>query len=213
MNVKVCGITTVAQLEQLENAGADFAGLIFYEGSKRYVVPHLEKTAAQVKKLGIKKIGVFVNAAYETIIRAIDQYGLYAVQLHGDESDEFCLELIDKAKVIKVFRVSDKSSVNDLTVPFENVCHYFLFDTATKEYGGSGKQFDWNILQNAIINKPFILSGGIGPADVDKITAFEHSQFYGVDVNSCFETAPGIKNLPAVEEFIKSVKKAKNQLV
>ncbi len=209
MKVKVCGITTLEQLVHLKDAGADYAGLIFYEGSKRFVVPHLANKAAEVKEVGIKKIGVFVNADYDTIIKAINDYGLYAVQLHGDETDEFCLELMDKVEVIKVFRLSGINNINNLTAPFENVCHYFLFDTETKEYGGSGKQFDWNILQNAIINKPFFLSGGIGPDDVDKLNAFEHSQFYGVDVNSCFEKGPGIKNMTAVQDFINNINRYK----
>jgi phosphoribosylanthranilate isomerase len=197
--IKVCGITTLEQMQQLD---VDYAGMIFYEGSKRFVGDRLKKQKSEISKLAIKKVGVFVNADYETIVKAIEDYGLAAVQLHGDETDEFCLELMDKVKVIKVFRISDEQNIDELVNPFQNVCHYFLFDRDTKAYGGSGKQFNWNMLKNARINKPFFLSGGIGLEDIDKLKTFQHPYLYAVDVNSRFEIEPGVKDMMKVQQFV-----------
>ncbi len=112
----------------------------------------------------IKKIGVFVNEDFEMIKKIIDDYNLYAVQLHGDETKEFCFELMNNTKVIKVFRLKGEENIDQLVQPFQNACHYYMFDTANsisperrekEEYGGTGRKFNWNILQNAKINKPF----------------------------------------------------------
>ena len=205
MKVKVCGITSLEQLQQLQQIGVDYAGLIFYEGSKRYAANKLANQKSEIKKSGIKKVGVFVNADYQTILNAIEDYGLGAVQLHGDETGEFCLGLMDKVEVIKVFRVAGEEQIGKLIEPFQNVCHYFLFDTDTKSYGGSGQQFDWTVLQNAEVNKPFFLSGGIGLEDAEKVKAFHHPYLYAVDVNSRFETEPGVKDLKKVQEFINAI--------
>lgn len=205
MKIKVCGITTLGQMQQLQQLGVDYAGMIFYEGSKRFVADRLVGQQAEISGLAIKKVGVFVNADYEKIIRAIGQYGLSAVQLHGDETDEFCLELMDKVKVIKVFRVTGDCDIDALTEPFQNVCHYFLFDTDTKVYGGSGKQFNWAVLENAIINKPFFLSGGIGLEDAETLNAFRHPYLHAVDVNSRFETEPGVKDMEKLQLFVNAL--------
>ena len=201
MKLKVCGIKTVQQLEALSEMEVDYAGIIFYEGSKRYAGKVLADQKNKVKEIDIKKVGVFVNAEFETIIKAIEDYGLYAVQLHGDETDEFCLELMGKAKVIKAIRVEKEEYIESMTTLFERACDYFLFDTETKDYGGSGKQFDWNVLTSSKINKPFFLSGGIGLEDVKKINAFHHPFLYALDINSKFETEPGIKDLKSVQQF------------
>ena len=202
MKIKVCGITQLEQLQQLQELGVDYAGMIFFEGSKRYAGEALKDDREAIRSLAIKRVGVFVNTELEVIQQAIADYGLSAVQLHGDETDEFCLELMDKVKVIKVFRIGGEVAIDALTEPFLNVCHYFLFDTDTSSYGGSGKQFDWSVLQEASIGKPFFLSGGIGPADVEKVKIFQHPFFYVVDVNSRFETEPGVKDMEKVKQFI-----------
>ncbi len=161
MKIKVCGITSVDQLIQLHELGADYAGLIFYEGSKRFVANKIQNETYGFQNTDIKKIGIFVNADFDTILNTIKEYGLYAVQLHGDETDEFCMELMDIIKVIKVFRISDQKNIDELIEPFLNVCDYFMFDTAPVQqqndnnYGGAGKKFDWNILKKENINKPF----------------------------------------------------------
>jgi phosphoribosylanthranilate isomerase len=206
MKIKVCGITQLTQLQQLQNMDVDYAGLIFYKGSKRFAEPGLGSSLAQMRDVNIKKIGVFVNEEMEKIEQTINDYGLSAVQLHGDETDEFCMDLMDKVEVIKVFRIGDGADVEALIEPFQNACHYFLFDTDTASFGGSGKQFNWDMLQRVKIDKPFFLSGGIGPDDVAKVKGFHHPNLYALDINSRFETEPGIKDLDRTATFIKALK-------
>jgi len=212
MKIKVCGITSVDQLIQLHELGADYAGLIFYEGSKRFVANKIQKETYGFQNTDIKKIGIFVNADFDTILNAIKDYGLYAVQLHGDETDEFCMELMDQTKVIKVFRIVDEQNIDALVEPFQNVCDYFMLDNAPVQlqkdnnYGGTGKKFDWKILKKATINKPFFLSGGIGEDDAEKIKNLNHPFLFAIDINSRFEIAPGVKNISKVQNFIKQIR-------
>lgn len=207
MNVKVCGITTVEQLQQLQQLGADYAGLIFYEKSKRYAWKKLQEQKSKIQNLTIRKVGVFVNADMEFLKSCIRDFGLAAVQLHGDETPAYCEALQNEAAVIKVFRIGEETkTVNDLIEPFQDVCEYYLFDTDTAGYGGSGKRFDWTILENTTVNKPFFLSGGIGLEAINNLKGFQHPHFYAVDINSRFETAPGIKDMQKVELFINAFK-------
>lgn len=201
MKIKVCGITSLQQLKTLGDLGIDYAGMILYEKSKRFPGVLQEEEKMAIKKTPIAKVGVFVNASFETIAQAVDDLGLKAVQLHGDESPELCRELQKLVTVIKVFPIGGSESIQEMVKPFEDVCAYFLFDTQSQDYGGSGQQFDWQILQQAEIGKPFFLSGGIGPDDVDQIKAFHHPYFYGVDLNSRFETRPGLKDINQVKIF------------
>jgi phosphoribosylanthranilate isomerase len=205
MKIKVCGITTFEQMQALQELGVDYAGMIFYEQSKRYIGNKVNSQLSIANSLSIAKVGVFVNAEMEVVQQAVNDYGLTAVQLHGDETDEFCLDLMDKVEVIKVFRIADQQDLDSLVAPFQEVCHYYLFDTDTTAYGGSGKQFDWQVLAKAAINKPFFLSGGIGLDDVEKLKAFQHPYFYAVDVNSRFEISPGVKDMDLVAHFIKEL--------
>jgi phosphoribosylanthranilate isomerase len=174
MQIKVCGITSFTQLKQLEDLNADFTGLIFYPLSKRYISGHLEHDQQNIRDLQIKKIGVFVNQTQAVIEKAIRDYDLYAVQLHGDETVEFCKELMNKAMVIKVFRLAESDNIDALIAPFMEACHYFLFDTDTEGYGGSGKKFNWELIQHASIKKPFFLSGGIGAGDIESCLFITH---------------------------------------
>ncbi len=202
MRIKVCGITSVEQMQQLQALGVEFAGLIFYEKSARYAGDKLQDHKEEIKHCAIRKVGVFVNAELETIRTAIADYGLSAVQLHGDESAMLCKALMDEVHVIKVFRMGDEEELHDRVVAFEDACHYYLFDTDTKGYGGSGRSFDWTVLERAQVNKSFFLSGGIGPDDVEKIKAFKHPCLYAIDVNSRFETEPGLKNMDLLKHFV-----------
>lgn len=213
MKVKVCGISEVKQMEQLQQLGVDYAGIIFYEGSRRFAGQKLQGKKQEIRNIEIKKIGVFVNADIEVILTAVADYDLYAVQLHGDEPVAFCQNLKESTRIIKVFRIAQQQDLNSVVEPFQNSCDYFMFDTSPPPafngntvYGGTGKKFDWNILQSAIIGKPFFLSGGIKPADVEDIKAFHHDQLYAVDINSGFEVEPGIKDLDKVEVFANKLK-------
>lgn len=206
MRIKVCGITQMEQLRQLESMSVDFAGIIFYEKSKRFIGHKLEGHASQIKVLPIKKVGVFVNAYAATIKKAVDTYGLAYVQLHGDETPDFCTELNDMVPVIKAFRIGRNENIEQQLKSYSAGCSYFLFDTDSKEYGGTGKKFNWSVLEHLDIQHPFFLSGGIGPEDVAAIRAFHHPAFFAIDVNSCFETAPGVKNLDKVKDFVAALK-------
>jgi phosphoribosylanthranilate isomerase len=204
MRVKVCGNTSVDQLKQLNEMGFDYVGLIFYERSPRYVLNKLNWEEVKNLELAIKKVGVFVNATEEEIIIQIKNFNLDAVQLHGDETPLFCKHISDQVNVIKAFRINNnEQNIDRLISPFEEFCDYYLFDTGgTGKYGGTGEKFNWELLNENKINKPFFLSGGISLNDVDKIKAFKHPFFYGIDINSKFETEPGIKDIVSVKQFV-----------
>jgi phosphoribosylanthranilate isomerase len=203
MNIKVCGITTVKQLQQLEGLNIDFAGFIFDQNSPRYVGDKLAGAELQNADFDIKKVGVFVNPSYSDVLDAIDNYGLDVVQLHGEETPEFCRDINEDLEVIKVFHINESvTSIDDLVAPYDDACDYYLFDTKTNDAkGGTGKQFDWSVIAKSKIEKPFFLCGGIGVADLAKIKAFKHPDFYGVDINSKVEKAPGEKDMALVLQF------------
>ena len=210
MNIKVCGITQFKQLQQLEALNIDYAGLIFYKESPRYVGNKI--TGKQIKDadFDIKKVGVFVDPGYSELLDAIDEYGLDIVQLHGNETPELCEELSAEVEVIKAFRIpGDKSiDIDEMVADYDAVCDYYLFDTAglKESFGGTGQQFDWGILKKAKIEKPFFLSGGIGSDDAAKVKAFKHPDFFAVDVNSKFELSPGLKDMAAILKFLQGFK-------
>jgi phosphoribosylanthranilate isomerase len=210
MNIKVCGITQFKQLQQLEALNIDYAGLIFYKDSPRYMGDKI--TGKQVKDadFDIKKVGVFVDPGYSELLDAIDEYGLDIVQLHGNEKPEMCEELSAEVEVIKAFRIAGEKSIDidEMVADYDAVCDYYLFDTAglKESFGGTGQQFNWGVLKKAKIEKPFFLSGGIGPDDAQKIKAFKHPDFFAIDVNSKFEMAPGLKDMAAILKFLQAFK-------
>ncbi len=209
MNIKVCGITQFKQLQQLEALNIDYAGLIFYKDSPRYMADKILSKEIKQADFDLKKVGVFVNPSYSDLLDAIDDYGLDIVQLHGNETPELCEELSAEVEVIKAFRIEDSSvNIDKLVEPYDAVCDYYLFDTAglKESFGGTGKQFDWSILKKAKIEKPFFLSGGIGPGDAEKVKSFNHPDFFAIDVNSKFEISPGIKDMAAILKFLQAFK-------
>lgn len=193
-------------MQALQQLKVDYAGLIFYPKSARYAGEKLAENKEEIRNIEIKKVGVFVNAGIEEVKRGIKDFDLAAVQLHGDESPEFCKSLMPETQVIKVFRVGKGKSLKEEMEPFKETCHYYLFDTDTKMYGGSGKSFNWKLLENIEMEKPFFLSGGIGPQDVSKIKMFQNPFLAVVDINSRFETSPGVKDMNAVAQFVNSLK-------
>jgi len=210
MNIKVCGITQFKQLQQLEALNIDYAGLIFYKDSPRYMGDKI--TGKQIKDadFDIKKVGVFVDPGYSELLDAIDEYGLDIVQLHGNETPELCEELSAEVEVVKAFRIpGDKAiDIDEMVADYDAVCDFYLFDTAglKESFGGTGQQFDWGVLKKAKIEKPFFLSGGIGPDDAAKVKAFSHPDFFAIDVNSKFELSPGLKDMAAVLKFLQALK-------
>ena len=200
MNIKVCGITDMKQLQQLDGLDIDFAGLIFYPESPRYVVGKLSPKEVKKADFDLRKTGVFVNPEMIEVLDAIDEYGLQVVQLHGDESPDMCGDLSAEVEVIKAFRIRGDENIDELVAPYDGVCDYYLFDTGglNESFGGTGQQFNWSILSGARIEKPFFLSGGIGLEDLPRIKAFKHPDFFGIDVNSKLEISPGVKDMSKV---------------
>lgn len=209
MKIKVCGITNINQFHQLALMDIDYAGFIFYKGSPRYVAGKINPAALNSTHNRIKKVGVFVNEAVDVILETAAEYSLDVVQLHGDESPELCKHLNQHLKLIKAFRINNENEHNlaTLTQPYANCCDHFLFDAGINNaFGGTGMQFNWNVLQQAAITKPFFLSGGIDLADIKKIKAFGHPNLYAADINSRFEISPGFKDMKRVAEFANTLK-------
>ncbi|MBS1627127.1 MAG: phosphoribosylanthranilate isomerase [Bacteroidetes bacterium] len=210
MRVKVCGMTKVEQVQQLNKLNIEFCGFIFYEKSKRYVLNHLSASSIKKIKGKINKVGVFVNANEDDILKTVDACGLYLVQLHGDETPKQCEKISSYITTIKAFRIGDDENVLWKIKDYADVCDMFLFDTKAADYGGTGKQFNWNILNELNIDKPFFLSGGIGPNDIEKLKEFSKNtvakNLLAVDINSKFEISYGVKDINLIEKFVNSVK-------
>jgi phosphoribosylanthranilate isomerase len=221
MKIKVCGMTDLDQLHQLGELGVEFDCFIFYSKSPRYVVRH-GLHGADVKKAKLKpyKVGVFVDASYDEIMKAVDDYGLDMVQLHGHETPYECSKISDYIHVIKAFRFMENDHVQWMIKDFYNDADMFLFDTGVPVsmperedknlYGGTGRKFNWNRLRGLDIGKPFFLSGGIEPTDAGLVKEFTRDpvakDLLVIDVNSRFELAPGIKDLSKVKQFICELK-------
>lgn len=208
MKIKLCGNTDLEQLKELNDLPIDYAGLIFYPQSPRCILEKLSGKDFKKSAVSVTKVGVFVNASEEEIMKQVDAYGLEMVQLHGDETASFCNRISDQIKVIKAFRITDfEANADWLVQEYEEVCDYYLFDKGSAGlYGGTGQKFNWNLLKNSKIGKPFFLSGGIERNDAKALKEFTHPFFYGVDVNSRFETSPGIKDMELIKEFAKELK-------
>ena len=202
-------MTDIDQVSMLGDMGVSFSGFIFYPRSPRYVLRHL--TTSQIKKENrVNKVGVFVNSSEEEVLRMVDECRLQMVQLHGDESPRVCDRLAGYVTVIKAFRLGENEDIPWLVRPYLDCCDMFLFDTMGAGYGGTGKKFDWNVLSEATIGKPFFLSGGIEPGDEEELLRFAESpvarDLFAVDINSKFETSPGIKNMDLVRQFVNRLK-------
>lgn len=223
MKLKVCGMKYRDNINAVAKLQPDYMGFIFYDKSSRFFdaeIPELPKD--------IKKTGVFVNEDLEVVTEKIKQHDLYAVQLHGNESPEYCTKLReffhsalnlesrnynemlnqvehDKSiEVIKVFSIKDEFNF-EILKPYEGIVDYFLFDTKGKLPGGNGYTFDWDVLKNYPSTTPYFLSGGIGLNEIKKIKEFKNNPVskycYAIDVNSKFEIEPGLKDIKELKEF------------
>lgn len=200
MYIKVCGLTDGRNIREVEESGADLFGFIFHNNSPRCVreVPsHLPP--------GASRVGVFVDRDESAILASAREFGLGNIQLHGSESPGLCLRLRDRGfRVIKAFGVGQEGLTGKWQ-EYTGCCDMFLFDTMTASAGGSGRSFDWNALDTYTGETPFLLSGGIGPESAERLKNFRHTRLAGYDLNSRFETAPGIKDAQAIGKFIKSL--------
>ena len=201
-------MTKLEQLRELDALGVEFAGLIFYPRSPRYVGKFpLSAGDVRKEKLNINRVGVFVNADADDVLRAVDEWRLHMVQLHGDESAKYCEHIGNHVTTVKAFRVGPDENIAWKIHPYRDAVDMFLFDSIGVNYGGNGSQFDWELLASVDIGKPYFLSGGIGPQDAETVRAFAGRQpdLFALDVNSRFETAPGVKDMRLVEAFKKEV--------
>lgn len=207
MIIKVCGMREPGNIQALELLGIDWMGLIFWPRSKRYV-----SEVPSYLPRHIKRVGVFVDAGLDDIRQHIADYRLDLIQLHGQEQPALA-EALKPLPVIKAFNIASADDLRQ-TEAFEGIADYFLFDTRKPledtggwhPPGGTGEQFDWRVLTAYQGSTPFILSGGIGPDDVEAVRSFHHPQCVGIDLNSRFEQAPAFKDITKLSTFIKQLK-------
>jgi phosphoribosylanthranilate isomerase len=183
------------------------AGFIFYEKSSRFAENKLSKMHLDVLPKRIKRVGVFVNSDLTYVQEMQQKYALDYLQLHGDETPEYCSKLKKQNKqIIKVFSPDISFDFRKLEA-FQSCCNYFLFDTKGPLKGGNGIAFNWEILQNYRLNKPFLLSGGLGPENIDEALKIRHPQLAGFDLNSKLETEPAVKSIKLSSQTIRKIRK------
>lgn len=201
MEIKVCGLKYQSNISEVAMLQPNYMGFICYPQSPRFMAdtPFIDVPE------NITKTGVFVNENAERINELIAIYKFDAIQLHGDESPEFSESFMDKVVVIKAFGI-DKDFDFGTLEPYEVSVDYFLFDTRTEKHGGSGQTFDWSLLDRYTMDIPFFLSGGLSLENLDQVKAIDHPQFYGVDLNSKFETEPGLKDINRLKKAFEILK-------
>jgi phosphoribosylanthranilate isomerase len=206
LTIKICGMLNAGNIMAAAELKPDIMGFIFYQKSPRFAGELLNPATLSLLPDGISKAGVFVNADYTAISETVQKYSLNIVQLHGTESPELCSNLKENGMlVIKAFNINVATRFR-LFSQYIGCTDYFLFDTTTNDYGGSGQKFDWKILYSYDLAHPFFLSGGIGPGDALIIKGIDNPSFHGVDLNSRFETEPGLKNTEKLKEFINELR-------
>jgi len=211
LKLKICGMKYAENIREVAALQPDYLGFIFYEKSKRNFDGEIPKISRE-----IKKIGVFVDASEKFILEKVNKYDLNAIQLHGEESPDFCNKLMTstnnsakakKEKWVEIIKVFSIGEIFDFEVlkAYEDVCDCFLFDTKGKERGGNGMVFNWQLLKNYSSKKPYFLSGGIGTEALIELKKFlksEASKYcYAIDVNSKFEFEPGLKDHGKLKKF------------
>ena len=222
MVIKVCGMRDAQNIREVSQLGVDMIGMIFYPKSPRYVemqsshagiIPDYAKEDINIKSSkSPARVGVFVDDMVQNIVTRVVNYHLDYVQLHGNEPREMCENLrltLDPdirpgIKIIKAISVSDASDIQKYK-EYVGAVDLFLFDTKCKTVGGSGRQFDWQVLEQYDGEVPFLLSGGIGPEDASRLHAFHHPKCIGIDLNSRFEIEPGVKDVEKLKGFLNEI--------
>jgi phosphoribosylanthranilate isomerase len=206
IKVKICGMKDQLNIREVAQLRPDYLGFIFYPGSERYVGENVDVALFKEVPRKIKRVGVFVNEHTEKILELAYTYELDIVQLHGSETPKDCMLIKSSGyQVIKAFGMDAVFNFTTL-MTYLQFCDYFLFDTKSLNYGGTGQKFNWDKIKEYHYNVPFFLSGGIGPDDYNLIRQLNHPLMVAVDINSQFETAPGMKNIHIVRNFIKRIK-------
>ena len=187
-------------IRAIEQTKADLMGFIFHPKSPRFVASLPEYMPKKQKR-----VGVFVNASLEQILAKAQKFSLEYIQLHGDEPPAFCSELKNRGlKVIRAQRIANTDDI--IRAESYNMADLMIFDTKTELYGGSGKKFNWQLLENYKGCVPFLLSGGVRSDTFEEIKAFFHPQFAGIDLNSGFEISPALKDVGKLNNFIEKIK-------
>lgn len=207
MKIKVCGMRDQSNIEEVVALQPNFIGFIFYEKSPRFVAEQLDEEYIKSIPQNIKKVGVFVNASPGYIVDTVKKYDLQYAQLHGNELPDMCRSLRQKGiNIIKAFSIDENFNFNMLN-NYKSFCDMFLFDTKGANHGGNGVPFNWNILSKYDNEKPFILSGGIGPDNIESVIELSKKiRIYGIDVNSLYETEPGVKDVTKLEKLFSQIR-------
>ncbi|QKG80602.1 phosphoribosylanthranilate isomerase [Tenuifilum thalassicum] len=204
VKIKICGITPNDDMAQLAELKPDFLGFIFHNGSPRDISDCVHKIRFDLLPKGISRVAVTVNQPIEAVKELVAEFGFEYVQLHGDETVEYCAELSSFAKPIKAFRVSDVLPAN--IAEYRQVCEYILFDAKGRKAGGNGCRFNQSILSEYHCNMPFLVGGGIGPDFAGLSYLDQIPMFLGLDLNSRFEVRPGLKNIDSLRSFIDKIR-------
>jgi len=203
VRIKICGITNKQDAIEASGLGADMLGFILYRDSKRYIEPKKIRDVLNEVPDTIAKVGVFVDENAKKVIEIAQDCSLDMLQFHGKESPEYCAQFKDSYKIIKAFRIQDKKSLESIN---GYDVDYYLLDTHIDGLkGGTGKTFDWKLIEGYELLKPVILSGGLTPENVG--SAIQNVAPYGVDVSSGVEASPGKKDLKLMKEFVDNVRK------
>ena len=210
MKIKVCGVKEPGNIREVADLTPDYMGFICYDPSPRFINDLSIDSLSDIP-VSIDKTGVFVNEIAETINDLIDRYGFNTIQLHGSESPYFTNSFRNKATVIKAFGLNNDFDFEQLN-DYNGKVDFFLFDTKTDLHGGSGKTFDWSILNKYKLDIPFFLSGGLSLDNLEEVKNIDHPQFYGVDLNSKFETSPGIKDIEKLKQAFELLKYNTNEI-
>lgn len=197
--IKVCGMRDAENIRQVEELHPDWMGFIFWPKSSRYVSDFPE-----YMPIYAKRVGVFVDEDIDTVRQIAEDYALDIIQLHGKERAEYAGQLREW-EVIKAFNIATPEDLEQ-TKGYEGVVDYFLFDTKGKSVGGNGEKFDWSVLEHYNGETPFLLSGGIGPDDAERVNAYHHPRCIGIDLNSRFESRPGYKDINQLSKFIQKIR-------
>lgn len=205
LKIKVCGMCHPGNLEQVCALGPDFVGFIFYSGSKRYVGSKVDPALFRIPPVGIKKVGVFVNEEAQQVKRTVEQFGLDLVQLHGAETPSYCDDL--RRVGIPVIKALALENTSPALEAYAGTVDAFLFDSPGRSHGGTGRKFNWELLEGLCHLLPFMLSGGIGPEDASALLALDFKEMSGIDLNSRFEVEPGIKDVALLGPFINEIRK------
>ncbi|MDR2040083.1 MAG: phosphoribosylanthranilate isomerase [Bacteroidales bacterium] len=206
MKVKVCGMREIRNITEIARLVPDFMGFIFYVGSPRFVEDLHPLALDSTLSPKTKRVGVFVNEPEEQIEETAVKYKLDCIQLHGIEPPDFCVKLRNRYKVIKAFGIENADDLSK-TNNYEGTCDHYLFDTKTSGYGGSGLKFDHRFLSMYSGKTTYLLSGGLSVEDAVSLHQIIDERCIGVDINSRFETAPGVKNPELIRKFMETIKK------